>query len=395
MSESSDSLPRILAIDDEVANLRLLQALLEREGYRIETTTDPFAGLALFESLRPDLVLLDLHMPGMDGHAVMRQLRQSPHSAGYLPILVLTGDGSSVTRQKALAGGATDFVAKPFDGVEVTLRIRNLLEARALHAEVQRHNHELERVVAERTAALEVALARAEAAVQAKAHFLAKMSHELRTPLNPIRGALELLAEQVPANAAKLVQMANRNIDRMASLIDDILFLQGVEQGSVEPETYPVHLGVLAREVAEAAGAAAVRASLDLSVEVPDTLQPTNTDAVLLGGVIRRLVENSVRFTKEGRIVIRVLANEAGYAEALEVEDTGVGIAPDRLEVVMDPFEQADNSSTRQYEGAGLGLSICRRVVELIGFRLAARSEVGVGTTFTIQLPAGEDQAAL
>jgi signal transduction histidine kinase len=377
----------ILAIDDEDANLRLLQALLQREGYRLETTRDPREALRLFDTIHPDLVLVDLHMPGMDGLAVMRQIRESPQATGYLPILMLTGDSSPMARQRALAGGATDFVSKPFDGLEVTLRIRNLLEARRLHQAVQEQNAHLEETVRERTRELEVALARAEAVAQAKANFLAKMSHELRTPLNPIRGVLEVLMETVPPSATRLLEMASRNVDRMSSLIDDILFLQGIEQGNVHPDVYPVHLAPLISEAVEGVAGRAERSGLRVAMELPSGVAPVPIDPVLLTEMLRRILENAIRFTQEGGVTVRVETDpETGRARRIEIRDTGIGIAPEQLRGIFEPFEQADNSSTRRYEGAGLGLAICRALAELIGCSLEAVSTPGGGSTFSVVL---------
>ena len=379
----------ILAIDDEAANLRLLDALLTRAGYRVETTHDPRNALEMFERLQPDLVLVDLHLPGVDGFEVVRQIRASESATGYLPIVMITGDTSSAVRQRALAGGATDFVAKPFDGVEVMLRIRNLLEARRLHTTIQKQNALLEEMVFARTRELQVALARAEAAALAKAEFLAKMSHELRTPLNPIRGVLEVLAESAPESATRLLEMAGRNVDRMATLIDDILYLQAIEQGNVRPDVYPVHLGPLVLDAVEGVEARAERNGLWVRAEAPAKVLPMVTDPVLLSEVLRRLLDNALRFTPAGEITVRIETDAEGKATRIEVRDTGTGIAPERLRAIFDPFEQADNSSTRSYEGAGLGLSICRGVLELMGHRLDATSTVGSGSTFSVLLEAG------
>ena len=149
---------RILVVDDEEPNVRLLQRILEREGYRhYRGTTDPRDAAALFAEFRPDLVVLDLHMPHLDGFAVMEKLRALIPEETYLPILVVTGDITPEARRRALASGAKDFLIKPFDVGEVTLRIRNLLETRLLHLQLQSQNELLEQKVRERTRELEFA----------------------------------------------------------------------------------------------------------------------------------------------------------------------------------------------------------------------------------------------
>jgi putative two-component system response regulator len=148
---------RILIVDDEPGNVDVLRRVLERAGFcRFETTTDPRDAAAMYVRFRPDLILLDLHMPHMDGLAVMDRLNEIAE-ASYLPILMLTGDISPEARREALSRGAKDFVSKPFDNDEVLLRIRTLLETRFLYLQIQSHNQMLEAKVRERTRELEAA----------------------------------------------------------------------------------------------------------------------------------------------------------------------------------------------------------------------------------------------
>ncbi|GIV95534.1 MAG: two-component system response regulator [Herpetosiphonaceae bacterium] len=158
MERSGYQYGRILIVDDEESNVRLLERFLEQAGYRhIASTTDPQKTLTLFIEFQPDLILLDLHMPYLDGFEVMNQLRQIIPREIYLPILVLTADISPAVRQQALAGGANDFLTKPLDAIEVLLRIKNLLQTRFLHLQLQEQNHLLEEKVYERTQELEEA----------------------------------------------------------------------------------------------------------------------------------------------------------------------------------------------------------------------------------------------
>lgn len=146
---------KILIVDDEEPNIHLLEKLLVRAGYAdLETTTDPRRVLRLFEDYRPDLILLDLRMPYLDGFAVLDQLKAQIAANSYLPILVLTADISADAKRRALSMGAKDFLTKPFDHIEVALRVRNLLETRLLHVELQHHNEILEERVRQRTANL-------------------------------------------------------------------------------------------------------------------------------------------------------------------------------------------------------------------------------------------------
>jgi putative two-component system response regulator len=149
---------RILVVDNEETNIRTLSRILQAAGYtNVVTTTDPTRVLALFAEEEPDLVLLDLHMPVLDGVAVLERLAEVAAPQSYLPVLVLTGDASQQARRRALSKGAKDFVTKPFEVDEVLLRIRNLLETKFLHREIATENVQLEQRVKERTAELESA----------------------------------------------------------------------------------------------------------------------------------------------------------------------------------------------------------------------------------------------
>src|SRR5438034_2260233 len=152
MDDETRKAARILIVDDESANVRLLERVLEREGYtNLKSTTDARQALPLYTTFRPDLVLLDLAMPYLDGFQVLAQIKPLVEPTAYLPILVLTADVTFEAKRRMLEGGAKDFLTKPFEHIEVLLRIRNLLETRLLHLELARHSESLEQTVRERT----------------------------------------------------------------------------------------------------------------------------------------------------------------------------------------------------------------------------------------------------
>ncbi len=191
----------ILIVDDKMENIEVLQGLLEVRGYEnVKATTDPRQVAGLFQAFQPDILLLDLMMPHLNGYQVMEQLKELIPPDTYFPILMLTADVAEETKRRALAQGAKDFLTKPFDLIEVELRIRNLLETRYLYLQVQNQNVILEEKVKQRTAQLEEANANLAVALSdihnldlAKTDFLHMASHEIRTPLNGILGGVQLL----------------------------------------------------------------------------------------------------------------------------------------------------------------------------------------------------------
>src|SRR5437899_1756279 len=222
---------RILIADDEPANVRLLERLLEQAGYaNVRATTDSRQVRTLYEEFQPDLILLDLMMPHLDGVAVLEQL---PIAAGeYVPVLVLTADVTAQGKERALTAGAKDFLTKPFDRTEVLLRIKNLLDTRFVYRELERQNHSLEQIVAERTQRLLQS-----EKIATMGALLAGVAHELNNPLAVVLGQSHLLGESVQdpptvARAAKIKAAA----DRCVRIVRNFLALarqQAPERGQV------------------------------------------------------------------------------------------------------------------------------------------------------------------
>ena len=180
---------RILIVDDEPVNVRLLERLLQSAGYReIATTTDPRRVLEIYRDFKPDLVLLDLMMPHLDGVAVLGQLKAEIPADAYLPVIVLTADATAEAKRRALSAGARDFLTKPFEQFEILLRIGNLLETRRLHVSLAEHNRSLEETVRQRTEQLLQS-----EKVATMGALLAGVAHELNNPLAVVSGQAQLL----------------------------------------------------------------------------------------------------------------------------------------------------------------------------------------------------------
>jgi putative two-component system response regulator len=201
---------RIVIVDDLPANVRLLERILAGAGYmNVFSTTDPLRALELVEDLNPDLLLLDLHMPQLDGFGVLEEMgRRFPHSQTFLPVLVLTADVAVESRQRALLLGAKDFITKPFDKTEVILRVKNLLETRSLHLEISAHSELLEQQVQERTNELWTAVTRLEFA-----------ERELKLSRAETIEKLSLAAEFRDDDTAKHIQRMSRYCELLAGAI--------------------------------------------------------------------------------------------------------------------------------------------------------------------------------
>jgi putative two-component system response regulator len=222
----------ILVVDDEPVNLQLLEQLLGGAGYtRVTSTTDPRRVLELYHQLAPDLVMLDLRMPHLDGFAVMRQLRLAQPRGSYLPILMLTAEPSTESKQRALSEGATDFLHKPFDPVEVLLRIANLLETRRLHTELRLHNDLLEQRIRERTAEIEQARADLAQIAHAAAHDLVE---PVRMVGINVQFLAQLLGQRLDGDAAQCLRYIGEGSARAYDLLSDLLAVAEASANSAD-----------------------------------------------------------------------------------------------------------------------------------------------------------------
>ena len=222
------------------------------------------------------------------------------------------------------------------------------------------------------------------------------MSHELRTPLNSIIGFSNVLLKKWPepeTQENKFLDRIHQNGLHLLELINDVLDLSKIEAGRVELEWQDVDLEVLVRDTVELTQGRLLDSAVEVRVELPATLAPLRADATRLRQVLINLLGNSAKFTGQGSITVHVDADDAGVASALEVRDTGIGIAAENLERIFSSFQQADNTTSREYGGTGLGLAITRQLLEMMGFTIDVESEVGVGSTFRIGFGNGSAQA--
>ena len=266
--------------------------------------------------------------------------------------------------------------------------VRDITERKQAEARLAEMNAQLEHALVQ---AQELAVA-AEAASQAKSEFLASMSHEIRTPMNGIIGMTELLLS-TPLNEEQLdyLKTLRSSADLLLSILSDILDIAKIEAGKMVLESVPTDLREVVQDTVKLFKPRARQKDLALRAEVAEDLpSAVLTDPMRLRQILANLVNNAIKFTEQGGVVVRaeLLRQEEGRAWVrLSVEDTGIGIPPERLHAIFEAFTQADSSTTRRYGGTGLGLTICKRLAELMGGQINVTSEEGRGSTFWVDLP--------
>jgi len=242
--------------------------------------------------------------------------------------------------------------------------------------------------------AMRVAIEAAEAANQAKSNFLANISHELRTPMNAILGYSELLMEEAEDTGQDYfipdLKKINQAGAHLLSLINDVLDLSKIESGKMEALTVRMSVDVLIDKVASTAQPLMQSNNNHFKIERGEQLGDVYQDVTKLRQAMLNLLSNAAKFTHEGHVSLRVERSNIDDTDWLTfaVQDTGIGIAADKLEQVFEEFSQADNSTTRDYGGTGLGLTISRRFCKMMGGDLSVRSSAGDGSTFTMRVPA-------
>jgi signal transduction histidine kinase len=389
---------KILIIDDQQANVDVLENLLELKGYNnFISTTDPREAFSLFMSYKPDLILLDLMMPFLNGFEIMELLKPIIAPTTYLPILVLTADVDRDTRKKALSSGAKDFILKPFDLLDVSLRVNNLLETRLLYLQQENQNQILEEKVKIRTAELkkmnqELAIAKekAEASDRLKTSFIQNISHEIRTPLNGIIGISEIIVDSDLSNEEKqeYIPILHLSSRRLINTITDYVDISMIMSNNVEANFTEIDLNDELSMIIEGAQADCNEKQLQLFLDIPQSNDQflIKTDVDLFHKIFQHLLSNAVKFTTVGSITLGYDKKSNNNVEFF-VKDTGVGISEEAQDKIFNFFMQEDASSSRRHEGSGLGLAIVSGYLLLLKGQLRLESSKGEGSNFIFTLP--------
>lgn len=362
----------ILVVDDSQDNLFLVQTILEEEGYEITLAEDGRTALAQIEHCPPDLVLLDVMMPEMDGFEVTKRIRDNP-TIPFMPILLITAfDQPSVV--KGLDSGADDFIRKPVEVDELLARVRSLL--RLKHAIDER-----EKIARQRE------------------EFVSWMAHDLRTPIVAAERMLMLfqqgaLGELSPGMDEAIVTMARSNRNLLA-MVNTLLEVYRYEAERKTLTFSPVDIKEVIKEVIQELSPLAEEKKLSLKASFSEKLNSTVVgDRLELHRVFTNLVGNAIKFTDSGSVEVRVTnspnsSNPKTSALLIEVEDTGPGISPEDQKMIFERFRQGSHKRA----GSGLGLHLSRRIVETHQGTLEVKSELGKGSVFIVCLPTQKSDA--
>ncbi|CAG0963365.1 two-component system, OmpR family, phosphate regulon sensor histidine kinase PhoR [Anaerolineales bacterium] len=264
-----------------------------------------------------------------------------------------------------------------------------------LRSALQSANRNLEQRVKERTSDLNEALQRLSELNQMKANFVANISHELRTPLTHIKGYLELMVTESLGNISNeqrhALQVTQRATAKLEGIIEDLIMFSLASRGEMSMKLDKVNIRRLVTLSAKSASPKAEERGVQVLVSAKENIPSVQADAEKIGWVISQLLDNGIKFTPSGGSVVISLKEEGRNLILLSVTDTGIGIPPNRMKEIFEPFHQLDGSSTRHFGGTGLGLSLVRQIIEAHGSLLDAQSVEGKGSTFKFPLLAVSD----
>jgi signal transduction histidine kinase len=373
--DAADQSPRILIVDDSELMRTMITDALADQGYVIHTAQSGEEALALIDESPPDVVLLDHEMPGLKGIDVLRSIKGRA-STCHILVIIITAHVDDLSIETALSTGASEFIPKPFSRSVCRARVRNVVCTNEL---LQKYKT-LREV--------------ADAANRSKSEFLANMSHEIRTPMTAILGFSEILeGREVDQEQLEMVRTIRRNGEYLIGIINDILDLSKIEAGKLEIEHIQCSPCQVLSEVVSLMRVRASAKNLPLVIEydgpIPQSIQ---SDPVRLRQILINLTGNAVKFTEVGKIRLVARLTDADSNEPkmrFDVIDSGIGMAEEQIGKLFQPFVQADSSTTRKFGGTGLGLTITKRLAEILGGNVYTHSVPGEGSTFSVTVSTG------
>lgn len=357
----------MLIVEDDVHHARVLTNLMHYARYEVEQATNGAQALDLIRSQPPDLVLLDIMLPILDGFEVLQRLRADPATA-LIPVIVISARGNPRDVEKGLDLGASDYMVKPVMMEALLARVRTLLRLKEAQDHLQTANADLQRVS------------------DVKGRLVAVVSHELRTPLTSIRGALDLINlanPNLPTRSRHLLDISIRNTDRLIRLVNSVLSFARLESG-LDLEIQPVQMEELITRAIEEVEALISPQDIRVVPSWEEDLPPLPADADRVHQILINLLSNAIKFTERGGEV-RVTARMEANGIRVEVIDQGPGISPENVARLFEPFSQV--GEPRSTGGTGLGLAISREIAQRHKGRIGVESEPGHGSTFWFWLP--------
>lgn len=370
--------PVILAVDDNPRNLQLITSLLSQKGYKVVVANSGENALKYLMLKKPDLILLDIMMPGMSGYEVCEEISKNPDLVG-VPVIFLTAKSELNDVVTGFRLGAVDYITKPFRGEEVIARIETHLELRRVRTELELKND----LIAQETNKLRTAIAE-------KDRFFSILSHDLRAPLAGFQAATELLENNIQnlstEEAAMFISSMADSARQLNKLLENLLSWAQLQLGTLKPISenfdvfYLAETAVNSQKTLAAQKDILIENQLNKSARVFADYQMTLT-------IFRNLISNAIKFSPRGsKITLHHSPSAEGFV-AVSISDSGIGMNPETLQNLFRLDVKVSRPGTEGEASSGLGLILCKDLAERNKGTISVSSVEGQGSTFTVSLP--------
>ncbi len=359
---------KILAIDDNGVNTMILKELLD-DDYNIKIANSGHEGLEMASQIRPDIILLDIMMPEIDGFEVCRKIRQNPELK-YTKIIFVSAKTVLEDRLKGYEAGGDDYITKPFNNDELLAKVRVYIRLKA-----------------------------AEELDQMKSELTMSVTHELRTPLCITKNIISNLKAKVFGKLDEKVEdqldHINENINRLAKIISNFLDVSSIDAGRMDIHYRQFAVQEVIHKTIKSLKILAQDKNIEILSDMPDNKIMIEADQDKFVQILTDLIENSIRYMGKDSGNVKIKLTESFNEIAVEVTDDGQGIEPNDLEKIFNRFVQVKRNVGPGEHGTGLGLTIVKGLIELHNGNITAQSQPGRGSTFTFTLPKTRSDACI
>lgn len=403
----------ILYVDDDSANRTLVRKILVSEGFNVIEAEDGISGIDITIKEHPDLILMDMNMPGLDGYEASTRIKALPDFKNT-PIVAVTANALQGDKERSLIAGCEGYIVKPIDPDTICSDIKKYIQGKKEQVEtddrdayLQEYSNKLVERLEEKVRSLSIALEKSEQANNAKTNFLSIISHELRTPLHAIINLPEIFKKKFAENLIEeqggILDDISENGKKLLSLINQILLYTQLEASNVKLSSSLTILHDIIQQVYTEYHSLAEDKGLNLMLQCSEDLPFINVDVDYLKQALSELVKNAIKFTKQGGIdlsckltdfndalipqnISKLIDHNKNYA-MVSVIDSGIGIAEEKLEFIFADFSQSEDAMTRNYSGIGMGLTIAQRLIELHEGYIWASNNTTDGSSFYFIIP--------